>query len=114
MKQIFLIMIVGGLLFSCRTPKQSSVVEQLKEQQELPLHHDDNYFYLGEVQLLDCGVVLQVNYEKVNYKYSPVNLDPKWKIDKLRLKLKFKVLDQRATECSEFQAIEVTEAFAVR
>jgi len=114
MGRIFLI-ILFGILVSCSTPRKG--VEEktvVKPEASQTVSHDDNTYYLGEVQLLDCGVVIQMNYGETNYKYSPVNLDPKFKTDKLRLKLKFKVLDTQATECSEFRAIEITEAFAVR
>ena len=110
------LILMFGVMVSCHTPKKV-VDEQVKTQQEdLPQTNEAavESYYLGEVQVLDCGIVIQVSSGEVKNKYAPTNLDPKFQVDKLRLKLKFKVLDERATTCSEFRAIEITEVFAVR
>jgi hypothetical protein len=110
-------MIAGLIIVSCQTPKKM-VDEQpkndpAKETSQTAEPANETYF-LGEVQMLDCGVVIQVSSGETRHKYSPLNLDPKFQVDKLRLKLKFKELEQKGTTCSEFPAIEIKEAFAVR
>jgi hypothetical protein len=106
--------LVIGVLVSCNTPKP--VVEEQPKTETVPQtnKHDDEVFYLGEVQILDCGAVIRIYSGETNYQYSPMVLDLKFRIDQQRLKLKFKVLDRNAPECSEFKAIEITEVFAVR
>ncbi len=99
-----------GLMVSCHTPK---LVSEESKTTQTPDLNQENY-YLGEVQILDCGIVIQISFGETKYSYTPTNLDPKFQVDKLRLKLKFKVLDERGTTCSEFRAIEIKEAFAVR
>lgn len=102
-------------MVSCHPPKQVS--EKTKPQPEdvnSTNKHSDEAYYLGEVQILDCGPVIQISSGEAKNNYTPTNLEPKFQVDKLRLKLKFKVLDERATACSEFRAIEITEVFAVR
>lgn len=111
-----LIMILGWTV-SCRTSKEITP-EQPKPETSKETSQTNGpvteTYYLGEVQLLDCGAVIQVSSGESKSICSPVNLDPKFRVDKLRLKLKYKVLDEKATTCSEFTAIEVIEAFAVR
>lgn len=109
MIRIALIMILG-LMVSCHTPKPVS--EESKTTQTPDLNQEN--YYLGEVQILDCGTVIQISSGETKYSYAPTNLDPKFQVDKLRLKLKFKVLEERGTTCSEFRAIEIKESFAVR
>lgn len=113
--------VIFGLMVSCHPPKnltnEHPKTESDKEAPQKTQNPNDIY-YMGEVQLLDCGIVIEVSTgasagEK-KYKFSPTNLDPKFQVDKLRLKLKFKVLDERSTGCFEFKAIEIKEAFEVR
>lgn len=99
-------------MISCHVPKVVAEEEQ-KVTDQNPNTGSENYS-LGEVQILDCGVVIQISSGETRDKYVPINLDSKFQIDKLRLKLKFKALDEKATVCSEFKAIEITEVFAVR
>lgn len=115
MIRIALIVILGLSVVSCHTTKKV-VGEQPKQEVETPQtnKHDDEIFYLGEVQILDCGTVIQISSGETNYKYSPINLESKFNVDKLRLKLKFRALDEKGTVCSEFKAIEIKEVFAVR
>ncbi len=107
------LILVLGLMVSCHTPKKV-VEEQPKVETPQKTDYSNEGYYLGEVQMLDCGFVIQVFSGETKHKYTPTNLDPKFQVDKLRLKLKFKALDQNATTCSEFQTIEIKEAFAVR
>ena len=113
--------LVFGLMTSCHTPKKT-MGEQPKTgtSQETPdtTGQADEMYYLGEVQILDCGIVIEVTTgtpgSEKKYKFSPTNLDPKLQVDKLPLKLKFMALDESGTGCSEFKAIEIKEAFAIR
>ncbi|MDF3025785.1 MAG: hypothetical protein K0S23_92 [Fluviicola sp.] len=111
------LILICGLLVSCRTPEKVSQ-EQTNTQTEAEtpktIRHSDDAYYLGEVQILDCGPVIQVSHGKNKYSYTPANLDPKFQVDKLRLKLIFKVLDERGTGCSEFRAIEIKEVTEIR
>ncbi|TSJ48195.1 hypothetical protein [Fluviicola chungangensis] len=111
MTKIILFIFVLGFVTSCHPPKE--MTDPDKETHHTTGETNDTY-YLGEVQMLDCGIVIGVLSGESKRKFSPVNLDPKFQVDKLRLKLKFKVLDEKATTCSEFQVIEIKEAFAVR
>ncbi len=113
--------LILGLMVSCHTPKKTANEQPKTETgKETPntAEQANEMYYLGEVQLLDCGVIIEVSTgapgAEKKYKFSPTNLDPKLQVDKLRLKLKFKALDERGTGCSEFKAIEIKEAFAVR
>lgn len=110
MIRIILILILG-LVVSCNTPKKV-VEEPAKENPQL--NSTDGTYYLGEVQILDCGVIIQISSGETKNNYTPINLDQKFQVDKLRLKLKFKALDERGTTCSEFKAIQIIEVFAVR
>lgn len=117
MNRLMILIIVLGSLISCRStndlPAEQSKPGTQNETAK-PDGSQNETYYLGEVQLLDCGPVVQVSSGEKKTVFSPVNLDQKFRIDKLRLKLKFKVLDEKATTCSEFLAIEIKEAFAVR
>lgn len=115
MIRIAFIMVLG-LLVSCRTPKtvvEDPKTETGKETPVLPGNEQQTY-YLGEVQVLDCGSVIHVSAGEKKRIFAPVNLESKFHVDKLRLKLTFKVLPEKAITCSEFPAIEIIEAFAVR
>lgn len=114
MNRIVAFILVFGLTASCQTPKDISAGEQPKSDTPKASGSENETYYLGEVQLLDCGPVIQISYGESKTICSPVNLDPKFRIDKLRLKLNYKVLDEKATTCSEFIAIEIKEVFAVR
>ncbi|WP_343632265.1 hypothetical protein [Fluviicola sp.] len=117
MIRIALLTLVLGLVASCHPPKDVSVAQpqpETKTGNPQPVVTDNGIYFLGEVQILDCGVVIQVFSGETQHKYSPLNLDPKFHVDKLRLKLKFVELDEQATICSEFRAIDIKEAFAVR
>jgi hypothetical protein len=111
------LILICGLLVSCRTP-QKAAKEQTNTQTEAEsphtIRHSDDAYYLGEVLILDCGPVIQIFPGKTRYNYTPTNLDPKFQVDKLRLKLMFKVLDERGTTCSEFRAIEIKEVIEIR
>lgn len=111
------VLILGLIAASCNTSKNAvsdqPKTEPAKETPQTTEPVNEGYL-LGEVQLLDCGAVIQITDGEKKSNCTPTNLDPKFQIDKLRLKLKFKVLDQKATTCSEFPAIEITEVFAVR
>ena len=117
MNRLMILIVVLGSLVSCRStndlPAEQPKPGTQNETAE-PNGSQNETYYLGEVQLLDCGPVVQVSSGEKKTVFSPVNLDQKFRIDKLRLKLKFKVLDEKATTCSEFLAIEIKEAFAVR
>lgn len=114
---IALIFILGSMA-SCRSSEDLSADDRSKsetQKETSPANGPDNEtYYLGEVQLLDCGPVIQITSGETKTIFSPVNLDQKFRVDKLRLKLKWKALDEKATSCSEFPAIEIKEAFAVR
>jgi len=58
-------------------------------------------------------VTIQVTSGETKSTLSPTNLDPKFQVDNTRLKLKFKQLDERATGCMEFIAIEILDAIVV-
>ena len=117
MMRIVLIVFLTGLT-SCGIPKGVAKGRQPENDPNEETHQTtepvNEAYLLGEVQLLDCGVVIQITSGEKKTICTPTNLDPKFQVDKLRLKLKFKVLDQKATTCSEFPAIEITEVFAVR
>lgn len=116
MIRIALIMMLG-LLVSCHTSKKavedSPKIEPQKETNQAPADKNEIY-YLGVVQIMDCGVTIQITSGDTKSTVSPINLDSKFQVNNLRLKLRFKHLDERATGCMEFQAIEITEVFAVR
>ncbi|WP_294678622.1 hypothetical protein [uncultured Fluviicola sp.] len=119
MNRLVILIVVLGSLVSCRSTKDLPAEQPKSGTQNETVKPNGNgsyneTYYLGEVQLLDCGPVVQVSAGEKKTVFSPVNLDQKFRIDKLRLKLKFKVLDEKATTCSEFLAIEIEEAFAVR
>lgn len=113
--------LILGLMVSCHPPKDlTNEHPKTEPEKEVPqkTQYPNEIYYVGEVQLLDCGIVIEVSTgasggEK-KYKFSPTNLDPRFQVDKLRLKLKFKTLDERGTGCSEFKAIEIKEAFEIR
>lgn len=108
--------LILGLFASCHTPKtvvEEPAIEPGKETPTPPENAQQTY-YLGEVQLLDCGPVIHVSTGGKRPIFAPVNLDPKLHVDKLRLKLTFKILPEQGVACKEFSAIEITEAFAVR
>jgi hypothetical protein len=110
------LILIYGLLVSCRaSEKVSQERANTRTEAETPptIKHSDAY-YLGEVLILDCGPVIQISNGKTSYSYTPTNLDPKFQVDKLRLKLIFKVLDERGTTCSEFKAIEIKELIEIR
>jgi hypothetical protein len=111
------ILVVGLIAASCNTSKNTVVeqsrTESTKETSQTTEPSNEAYL-LGEVQFLDCGVVIQVTSGEKKTICVPTNLDPKFQVDKLRLKLRYKVLDQKGTTCSEFPAIEIKEVFAVR
>lgn len=117
MTRITGLILVLGFVTSCHPPKEITGRE-VKTDPDKEIDHatggTNDVYYLGEVQMLDCGIVIQVSSGESKSTFSPVNLDPKFQVDKLRLKLTFKVLDEKATTCSEFQAMEIKEAFAVR
>ncbi len=117
MIRLMCVLIAGFLVASCQTSKKATAeqpkTDPAKETSQTTGAATENYT-LGEVQLLDCGAVIQFTSNEKKTICAPTNLDPKFQVDKLRLKLKFKVLDQKATTCSEFPAIEIEEAFAVR
>lgn len=114
MIRIALILILGMML-SCRAQKKvvelQPKTESQKETNELPV---SEVYYLGVVQILDCGVTIQIISGDTKSTFSPINLDSKFQVNNLRLKLRFKQVDERASGCMEFQAIEITEVFAVR
>lgn len=117
MNRLMILIVVLGSLVSCRSTKDLPAEQPksgTKNETAKPNESDNENYYLGEVQLLDCGPVVQVSSGEKKTVFSPMNLDQKFRIDKLRLKLKFKVLDEKATTCSEFLAIEIEEVFAVR
>jgi hypothetical protein len=111
-----LLILICGVLISCQVSKKAG--EQQKNPQaetENPqTNKPDSTYYSGEVQILDCGAVIRIFQGKTNFIYTPTNLEPEFQADKLQLKLKFKVLDERGTTCSEFKAIEIKEVFIVR
>ena len=111
----FTSILILGLIASCNTPK-NTVNEQPETEKETSQTAEpvDEEYYLGEVQLLDCGAVIQITSGDKKTIYTPTNLDPKFQVDKLRLKLNYKDLDEKGTTCSEFPAIEIKEVFAVR
>ncbi|WP_430406808.1 hypothetical protein [Fluviicola sp.] len=117
MIRIALIGIVGLMIVSCHTPKkmveEQPKIEPQKETNQVPADKNE-VFYLGLVQILDCGVTIQITSGETKNTVSPINLDSKLQVNNLRLKLKFKQVDERASGCMEFQAIEITEVFAVR
>lgn len=116
MIRIALILILG-VLVSCQAQKkvaeQQPKIESQKETNQVPADKDAVY-YLGVVQILDCGVTIQITSGDTKSTVSPINLDSKFQVNNLRLKLRFKQVDERASGCMEFQAIEITEVFAVR
>lgn len=114
MHRIAILIVFLGAIASCRPQKDLSAEQPASETQQETNGSDNETFYLGEVQLLDCGAVIQVSSGEKKTIFSPMNLDQKFRVDKLRLKLKFKALDEKATTCSEFPAIELKEVFAVR
>lgn len=111
------LIILLGLMVSCHTPKK--VVEEQpktdpeKETNQVPVDKNEVY-YLGLVQIMDCGVTIQISSGDTKSTVSPINLDSKFQVNNLRLKLRFKQVDERASGCMEFQAIEIIEVFAVR
>jgi len=110
-------MMLLGLMVSCHTAKkvveEQPKVEPEKETNQIPVDKNEIY-YLGLVQIMDCGVTIQITSGETKSTVTPTNLDPKFRVNNLRLKLKFKQLDERATGCMEFVAIEILDAFAVR
>lgn len=114
MIRIALILILGMML-SCRAQKKvvelQPKTESQKETNQLPV---SEVYCLGVVQILDCGVTIQITSGETKSTFSPINLDSKFQVNNLRLKLRFKQVDERASGCMEFQAIEITEVFAVR
>lgn len=103
-----ILMLLLGLMVSCHTSKKV-VTEQPTASQT-----DKNKgYYLGVVQILDCGVTIQITSGETKSTLSPTNLDPKFQVNNTRLKLKFKQLDERATGCMEFIAIEILDAFVI-
>lgn len=114
MIRIAFLTLILGLIASCHPPKDLPAADQPKPETSQPNNPGAGTYFLGEVQILDCGTVIRVSSGESSFTYSPLNLDPKFHVDKLRLKLKFTQLDKQATTCSEFRAIEILEAFAVR
>lgn len=104
-----------GLLAACHTPKTvaEEPMEPGKETPTPPENQQETY-HLGEVQLLDCGPVIHVSTGEKKAVFAPSNLDPKFHVEGLRLKLTFKILPEKGIACKEFSAIEIVEAFAVR
>lgn len=113
----FTLILILGLMASCQTPKKTTE-EQPKtspdKETSQTVEPVTETYYLGEVQILDCGAVIQVASDDSKFIFTPTNLDPKFQVDKMRLKLKFKRLDEKGTTCSEFPTIEIKDAFAVR
>lgn len=99
-----------GLMVSCHTPKK---VEEEQSKTAQTTADKNAGYYLGVVQILDCGVTIQITSGETKSTLSPTNLDPKFQVDNTRLKLKFKQLDERATGCMEFIAIEILDATVV-
>jgi hypothetical protein len=120
MIRITLIMLLG-LMVSCHTPKkvveeQQTKVEPEKETppQEIP---DAVYYYLGVIDMTkSCGPTIEISNGTTKKSYYPINLDPKFQINGMRVKLTYRKLseDRVAIGCKEFEAIEINEIFAVR
>nr|WP_294862067.1 hypothetical protein [uncultured Fluviicola sp.] len=106
------LIILLGLMVSCHTSKKVVEKQPKKETNQIPIDKDEVY-HLGVVQILDCGVTIQITSGDSKSTVSPTNLDSKFQVNNTRLKLKFKQLDERATGCMEFVAIEILDAFVV-
>lgn len=129
------IFLVLTLLVSCKTPKDNPPVtktETKTETKERPLVIRRNYevveeeapspndtvtknYYLGVVRKLDCGYVVDITMpEGFSLYFNPINLDPKFNIDGLRIKLKYRRGRETNWGCTKYGQVEIVEAFIVR
>jgi hypothetical protein len=118
------LIIVLGLIVSCKSPK-NTVVETISEEKipeivvtepETPSTDEapiDTYS-LAVVKIWDCGPVIEIyGRNGMQITCSPKNLESRFQVDGLRLKLKFKEIERLDTGCIAVE-IEIIEAFAVR
>ncbi|WP_300663652.1 hypothetical protein [Fluviicola sp.] len=119
--------LVLGLMVSCKSPKNSAaVVEPPKTERktrveevvdEVPYANDTvtKSYHLGVVRSLNCGYVVDITiHEGFSLYFNPTNLDSKFEVDGLRLKLKYRRGRPATWGCTKYGQIEIVEAFVVR
>lgn len=122
-----ILFLVLGLLFSCKSPKNTVAETTSKEktpksvvkvpEPEMPSTDEEapvDSYSLAEVKIWNCGPVIEIyGRNGMQITCSPKNLESRFQIDGLRLKLKYKEIERLDTGCQRV-AIEIIEAFAVR
>lgn len=119
--------LVLGLMVSCKTPKDSAAVAEPPKTKhesrvevvvdEVPSANDTvtKSYHLAVVRSKNCGFVVDVTIsEGFSLYFNPTNLDPKFEVDGLRLKLKYRRGPEAHWGCTKYGQIEIVEAFAVR
>ncbi|MNJ86085.1 hypothetical protein D3C87_35710 [compost metagenome] len=124
---LFLVLI---LAVSCRSAKSNAdsaaetpktaekpKIEMEVEEPIVPSPNDTvtKSYYLGVVKKLDCGYAINITLrEDFSLYYNPINLDPKFQVDGLRLKLKYRRGQKTTRGCIKYGQVEIVEAFVVR
>ena len=122
------LVIILGLVVSCKTSKNTGtetkpkenipeVTEDVSKPEETPSTDGatSDPYYLGEVKMKACGIVIQINGRNgMQVTCNPKNLESRFRIDGLRIKLKFKEIPRLDSGCSSNIAIEITDMFPVR
>ncbi len=122
-----MLFLVLGLMVSCKTPKKSAATvepQNTKHESRIEVVVDEappandtvtKSYHLGVVRSLDCGFVVDVTiHEGFSLYFNPTNLDSKFEVDGLRLKLKYRRGPEAVWGCTKYGQIEIVEAFAVR